>query len=157
MKHGYHAIAIDEQRKSFKPDLWTKLGDKNQVVEQMWFVGVHSNIGGSYRNKVLSDITLNWMVECAENCGLEFKKHLKYIRLAPISEGRIENSYSTLYKILPGSPYDREIGKGINERVHRTAIDAVKGGHFIDYRRKPAEQYYSENLVQTIKDGLKGH
>src|SRR5690606_39831439 len=49
------------------PILWEKpIGQPlppGQIVEQVWFSGVHSNIGGSYPDSDLSDITLDWMIK----------------------------------------------------------------------------------------------
>lgn len=167
VKHAYHALAIDERRRPFKPDLWTAMGDENQVVEQAWFAGVHSNVGGSYKNKVLSDITLKWMVERAEECGLEFKQHLRDLSPSPVAEGRVENSFSGAYRalqLLRVPPYDREIGDkqvgqekkkpGVNEWAHWTALDAFNAGHPIDYRSGPKGTYSSQNLDRATKDGL---
>ncbi|QIB53310.1 DUF2235 domain-containing protein [Pseudomonas sp. OIL-1] len=62
-----HALAIDEKRAAFPPTLWEKPINEplppGQVVEQVWFPGVHSNIGGSYADSRLSDITLDWMIK----------------------------------------------------------------------------------------------
>ena len=62
-----HALAIDEKRAAFPPTLWEKPINQplppGQVVEQVWFAGVHSNIGGSYADSRLSDITLDWMIK----------------------------------------------------------------------------------------------
>lgn len=62
-----HALAIDEKRPAFPPTLWEKPLNQplppGQIVEQVWFAGVHSNIGGSYADSRLSDITLDWMVK----------------------------------------------------------------------------------------------
>lgn len=62
-----HALAIDEKRPAFPPTLWEKPLNqplpRGQIVEQVWFAGVHSNIGGSYADSRLSDITLDWMVK----------------------------------------------------------------------------------------------
>jgi len=52
IKYAYHALAIDERRKIFEPTLWevsesaVKSGD--QICEQVWFPGVHSNVGGGW-------------------------------------------------------------------------------------------------------------
>ena len=62
-----HALAIDEKRGAFPPTLWEKPISQtlptDQTVEQVWFSGVHSNIGGSYQDDRLSDITLDWMIK----------------------------------------------------------------------------------------------
>jgi uncharacterized protein (DUF2235 family) len=72
---AYHALAIDEQRRPFKPTLWNQQNDapSDQVLQQVWFPGVHSDIGGGYKEHALSDVSLIWMVACAESCGLEFQ------------------------------------------------------------------------------------
>lgn len=63
IKRAYQALAIDEHRRNFAPAIWdTKRGlADGQVVEQRWFAGAHSNVGGGYDNAVLSDITLRWI------------------------------------------------------------------------------------------------
>ena len=63
---GYHALSIDERRKRFRPNLWnTKVKHVNQTIEQVWFAGVHSDVGGSYKEAGLSNIALHWMLEKA--------------------------------------------------------------------------------------------
>ncbi|MCR9104439.1 MAG: DUF2235 domain-containing protein [Gammaproteobacteria bacterium] len=73
-----HAIAIDELREDFLPTLW---GDKSAVdIQQVWFAGVHSDVGGGYaadkNGRILADIPLAWMASEAESKGLQFEKHL---------------------------------------------------------------------------------
>ena len=42
-------------------------------VEQVWFAGAHSNVGGGYKESGLSDMALLWMISrVAELTGLEF-------------------------------------------------------------------------------------
>jgi uncharacterized protein (DUF2235 family) len=71
---AFQALAIDEKRGPFQPTLWAPQPDppKNQRVEQVWFSGVHSDVGGGYPEHDLSDITLLWMVGCARAYGLAF-------------------------------------------------------------------------------------
>ncbi|WP_405162332.1 DUF2235 domain-containing protein [Nocardia sp. NBC_01499] len=73
------ALAIDERRRNFEPCLWEVPVEPNvkyrrgfQRVKQVWFEGVHSDIGGGYSECGLSDITLRWMVREAESVGLVF-------------------------------------------------------------------------------------
>ena len=54
VKHGYHALAIDEGRGPFKPSLWAAKENPGQTVEQVWFAGVHSDVGGGYASSGLS-------------------------------------------------------------------------------------------------------
>lgn len=55
---GLHAIALDEKRELFKPTLWNPGGNVLQRV----FIGGHADVGGGYKEKGLSDITLDWMI-----------------------------------------------------------------------------------------------
>ena len=79
IEYAYHALAVDEKRGNFKPTLWEESDNKivpgdhiQQTVEQRWFAGVHSNIGGGYADEGLSDITLSWMITKAKALGLSF-------------------------------------------------------------------------------------
>ena len=62
------ALAIDEARDAYAPVLWEELPADRESgrIRQVWFTGVHSDIGGSYPEKGLSDIALEWIVEEAK-------------------------------------------------------------------------------------------
>jgi uncharacterized protein (DUF2235 family) len=71
MANGRHAISIDERRCYFRNNLWgAQL--PNQTLKQVWFAGVHSDVGGSYADSEsgLSQITLEWMLCEAVSLGL---------------------------------------------------------------------------------------
>jgi uncharacterized protein (DUF2235 family) len=64
VERAFHALALDERRKNFVPTLWKQTADgkKNgQVLKQVWFAGVHSNVGGGYKEHGASDIALAWI------------------------------------------------------------------------------------------------
>lgn len=70
---AFHALAIDEQRSVFEPTLWHQQPDAvGQVLEQVWFTGVHCSVGGGLADSSLSDLALIWMAEKAAGFGLEF-------------------------------------------------------------------------------------
>ena len=72
--YGYHAISVDEKRKKFPVSLWDETQKRaHQTIEQVWFPGVHSDVGGSYAEMGLSDIALAWMLKNAEQQGLRLK------------------------------------------------------------------------------------
>lgn len=71
VRSAYQALAIDEQRSLFAPDIWVGEPGPNQTVEQCWFRGAHSDIGGGYPEATLSDIALNWLAKAAMLEGLE--------------------------------------------------------------------------------------
>lgn len=109
IKNAYHALAIDEQRGPFKPDLWTGQINADQTVEQVWFAGVHSDIGGGYRERGLSDIALQWMIEKSQDLGLEFDANMigSPHFLNPDIMQPIHDSYGTGYKLLSLVGVDR--------------------------------------------------
>jgi uncharacterized protein (DUF2235 family) len=72
VRHAYHALSIDEERLPFRPTLWTGTPAPGQTVEQVWFAGVHSEVGGGSRDSGLSDIALLYMVQRAAACGVAF-------------------------------------------------------------------------------------
>ena len=76
VQKAYHAISIDERRASFRPTLWTEADGSprpnDDQMQQVWFPGVHSDVGGGYADDRLSNITLKWMIDKAKGCGLLF-------------------------------------------------------------------------------------
>jgi hypothetical protein len=74
--NAYQALAIDERRAEFPPTLFSGAPAPGQTVEQVWFCGVHCDVGGSYPDdsdgSALSELTLAWMMSKAEALGLEF-------------------------------------------------------------------------------------
>lgn len=109
VEYAYHALAIDERRTPFEPTLWMYKPKPGQTVEQMWFCGVHSDVGGGYPEHGLSDIPLQWMIDKARGAGLKFDSAaLQAHPLQPDPHGLLHNSKTGLYRLTPGS--DRAIG-----------------------------------------------
>merc|ERR1711939_431792 len=62
IENAFQALALDERRTAFSPALWEKPQSCRTKLRQVWFPGVHSNIGGGYDDQELADITLAWMM-----------------------------------------------------------------------------------------------
>jgi uncharacterized protein (DUF2235 family) len=82
VNHACHALSLDDERKTFHPLLWDELDEAQRVaaaraspkigdtsgmprdsrITQVWFAGVHSNVGGGYPEDQLSLVTLRWMM-----------------------------------------------------------------------------------------------
>lgn len=69
--HIRHALAIDERRHDFQPEIFAAGG---RDVEQRWFAGVHSNIGGGLSEDGLANCALRWLVDEAEKFGLAVER-----------------------------------------------------------------------------------
>jgi uncharacterized protein (DUF2235 family) len=119
---GLHAIAVDEMRRPFEPTFWTKRVDRapveGQKVEQVWFAGVHGNVGGGYKCTGLSDQALLWMISRVhEETGLSFKEAELMDRVRPCPAGTLYPTGKIAWlaaarSILPGSfPLVRSLSK----------------------------------------------
>lgn len=121
VRHAYHALALDERRKPFAPSLFSRPAAWQGVLEQAWFPGVHSNVGGSYSPDGLANEALHWMVEKAEGCGLEFDSafldHYK-----PCFNSTLNDSMSMLYRSMVRAV---EIMPGDGQCIHQAALDRV--------------------------------
>jgi uncharacterized protein (DUF2235 family) len=137
VEHACHAISIDERRKPFKPTLWVHKVDENgavvplpegQTVRQVWFSGVHSDVGGGYGDSSLSDIPLRWMALRAAECGLVYKAGHP-ITAGADPGGRMHESLSFFYRRL--GAYDRRLatpeGTPIDDWVGASARDRYDG------------------------------
>ncbi len=71
VKKACHALSIDDERQSFHPLLW----QDDPRIEQVWFPGVHANVGGGYPQQGLSLVALEWMMDKARAAGLQFVKN----------------------------------------------------------------------------------
>ena len=78
VKYARHALALDDERDAFHPLLWDEvheatLVDEEKVtknrLQQVWFTGMHSDVGGGYPDESLSYVSLLWMMEEAEKGG----------------------------------------------------------------------------------------
>ncbi len=126
--HAYHALAIDEKRKTFAPTLWEKSKNANnrttpQVLEQRWFSGVHSNVGGGYPDEGLSDIPLNWLLQKAGNTGLAYNALLALNDVKPNYKGTIYNSSTGLFSFA--KPYVRPIDKTVT-MIDESVFERIK-------------------------------
>jgi uncharacterized protein (DUF2235 family) len=74
IRNGFHALALDETRAVFTPVMWTSPPGWRGRIEQVWFRGCHSDVGGQIGGfeaaRPLANISLVWMLEQAEECGL---------------------------------------------------------------------------------------
>lgn len=61
VRHAYQALAIDEHRESFAPTLWAPSAKPQQTIEQRWFIGAHSDVGGGVHPSALSSRSLSWI------------------------------------------------------------------------------------------------
>lgn len=137
-----HAMAIDEHRVDFIPTIWEPRDDMD--MQQVWFAGSHSNVGGSYKpdpdGSALSDNTLAWMIGQAQSAGLDLERHLKRnLHENPLAT--LHNSRRSFYRIR--EKYFRPIvhGKG-PVLIHETVKD--RWDDDLGYRPKNLQKFIDE-------------
>jgi len=138
VENAYQALAIDEQRAPFKPNLWQRPGGWTGTLEQAWFPGVHRDVGGSCSPDGLANEALHWIIEKAESHGLEVDcAYLEHFR--PYFCSKLHESMTAKYRILGVNVRPIGVHAAAAERVHQTAID--RRHLFAGYRPKNLEAY----------------
>jgi uncharacterized protein (DUF2235 family) len=139
VKNGYQALAIDERRKPFKPSLWKGSVTPDQRIEQRWFAGVHTNIGGGYDDGGLSNIALHWIKDKAVEHNLDIdKQYLGFFR---------PHHIDTLYD----SKKWYYIGSHVRE-LFTTSSEAVDES--VCKRIKDVDDYKPENVPDSACAGV---
>ena len=129
--YGRQAFSIDDERRTFFPMRWNEKGNaaaepgKPPRLLQVWFAGVHANVGGGYPDDRLAYLPLCWMIGEAAEAGLTFKPDTvaDYWDLASES-GRIYDSRSSLgifYRYHPRSAAEL-MGEGITPIIDGSVI-----------------------------------
>ncbi len=160
VEFAVQAIAIDELRKPFAPDLWTQHPDSsdkrceydNRRILQVWMPGGHSDIGGGFAETELADLALNFMFDQASAHGLVIDREA-VICSSPDQQamGEVHNKQKGFYELL--GDYQRPIGQkqaeasglqpGINEKLHWTI--GIRREHNI-------ASYNKGNLYAALND-----
>ena len=158
VKYAYQALAIDERRAPFSPTLWDQQDDAppTQVLEQVWFSGAHSNVGGGLRDSALSDITLLWMLGKAQAQGLALDLSPIAHELVPDALGELQDSMTWYYRLLgDGTRYiperrlrrNRRPGQGQFMNTHEQVASTAR----IRFDMDPA--YHPQNLRDYFARG----
>lgn len=131
-----HALSLDEQREDFEATLWEP--KPNVDIEQVWFAGVHSDVGGGYapdkHGHNLADIPLLWMAEEALKHKLVFNNALPSATHASADQ---HNEYKGKYKLL--GKLTREIPA--QDKIRTWVHGSVEERYGTGYRSEPVEAY----------------
>lgn len=145
VQFAFHALAIDEHRGPFEPTLWLDMPKPFQIVSQTWFVGAHSDIGGGYKERELSDISLEWMISNAEMAGLVFDKRLAIQPQPNQMAGFVHNSRKGVYRIM--KRINRRIGTDYSQKIHPSVI--ARWDSDPKYRPANLREYF--NLIGDLR------
>jgi uncharacterized protein (DUF2235 family) len=144
VQRACHALALDDERTTFHPVLWNERGEKpappdekgvrhtkDERISQVWFAGVHSNVGGGYPDDSLAHIPLNWIMSEAQACGLVYKTRpaadpdaLTHVQGARDKDGRLYDPRKGLGSYYRYGP--RKISNLCHMRFSRHPDDEVE-------------------------------
>ena len=132
VNHAYQALAIDDDRKWFHPTIWHSCPRDDQTIEQVWFSGAHTDVGGGFKEPGLSDIALEWMVQKAVSHGARlYFRNIEYWNfcIAPDSTDKVhppripmlgmQLKYPTKQRYWPKEA-ENEFGQ---PTIHQSVID----------------------------------
>jgi uncharacterized protein (DUF2235 family) len=149
---AYQALAVDERRGPFAPAVWNQSEDgkgSDQRLEQVWFAGVHTDVGGGNADSRLADLALRWMADRAAAEGLA----LTGLPDVPVDEetaveSTLHDSYRGFYRWL--KPYHRVIG--MTDPAHEAVASSatLRLQHREDYRPPGLLSYLAVPQVVDI-------
>jgi hypothetical protein len=150
-----HAVALDEMRASFQPTLWDAPAGVD--AQQVWFPGVHCDVGGGYRETGLSDGALRWMMQEAAKAdartnrpGLSFSDAMVN-QVHPSFQDVLHDSCSGAFALLPTQPRSApRLAEG--PAVHPSVIErqATPPIHQCPYRDTHAFDQKAPGQVQVF-------
>ncbi|KAA8642552.1 hypothetical protein EYZ11_004515 [Aspergillus tanneri] len=146
VKYAFHALALDEERTVYQPIVW-HIPHKvdGQELLQMWFSGVHTDVGGGGDDPHLSNIPLAWMIaQCTKHEQLSFDID-EYLFDIPPADQESENS-----------PWATSLGKTSTSSLVRI-LQGILGGKSnrtpLAYKRSGSKPHVTEEMIHSsIKD-----
>jgi uncharacterized protein (DUF2235 family) len=180
VRRACHALSIDDERTTFHPVLWNerdepaRTGDRrytrDERISQVWFAGMHANVGGGYPDDSLARIPLYWIMEEARGCGLKFKKPpasdpdaIAQIKAAQDKDGRLYNSrtgFGSYYRYGPRKiaelcrqKFSRSLGDEVYidcPKIHESVFARIKNNAHVYAPIGIPERY---EIVRNIFDG----
>jgi hypothetical protein len=152
VRHTYHALAIDEHRPAYRHELMRIPAEAAAIgatLNQTWFVGAHSNVGGGYRGDLLSMVPLAWMQARAADHGLVFREEVDLRgdeHLGPLRDSFAE-FLSGAYRVArAGRRHWRAIGEPDQAALHQAGRSLESLHHTVCDRWRKQDAYRPQNL-----------
>ena len=163
VRRARHALALDDERDTFHPLLWDEVEEQKLVdagtvpagrLKQVWFTGMHSDVGGGYPDDSLAYVSLEWMLDEATEAGLRFKTQARRdVRRTANAFGPMHDSRSGLggyYRYQPRKLSARL--EGANDPTTLIVQDPDLRG-----RRLLTRVQVHESVVRRIAAGVDGY
>ena len=121
-----HAVAIDEKRESFQPTLWQESDENKHRIKQVWFAGVHSDVGGGYAERFHSDVALEWMLVQASHHGLVYDGNNDYQFQVDLKENIHSSAYNIFGIDIGVKERDALVVDGHAPKIHWSVREKMK-------------------------------
>ena len=147
-----HGLAIDERRHDFQPEIFSGNGECKDL-EQRWFAGVHSNIGGGLMDDSLANCSLHWMCEQAVARGLALNTdYLSFFRAYPAGTASEKTNFyklgDTLMRPVRGFHGIRQLDKAPDAKIDKSVLARLNAD---PAKHKNLEkEYRPENLLAYL-------
>jgi uncharacterized protein (DUF2235 family) len=129
-RHGFHALALDETRNAYWPVLWETTPEFDGHLEQVWFRGCHSDVGGQLCGvqaaRPLANIPLVWMLERAQGCALPLPEGWRARFPQDVTAPSVGTWIGWGKILLMRRP--RIVGRDPSERLHPSANGYLRRG-----------------------------
>jgi uncharacterized protein (DUF2235 family) len=154
IKRARHALSIDDERLTFTPELWNEQDGRDERIKQVWFGGVHSNVGGGYPKHGMSLVALDWMMSEAKECGLRFLESDRgYVATHQDVQDKLydsRESFSVYYRWSPRNLADLCKKHRIPAtKIHVSVIERIANG---TDGYAPGNVPYDCDIVETRAD-----
>jgi uncharacterized protein (DUF2235 family) len=161
-----HALALDDERNTFHPRPWNEEpqdgdpevgvpgGNKNtkhidnERISQVWFAGVHSNVGGGYPDDSLSHVPLEWIMNEANKPRMEDGQSVPGLRFSQ----KIWDAFRALAD-ENGPIYDSRHGLAGYYRYNPRRIEKLTNTKEVTIKRCKIH----ESVLRRIKVGQDGY
>jgi hypothetical protein len=130
VRHAFQGLGLDERRGNFQPAVWAPThADPGQILKQVWFPGVHSNVGGGYDQHGLADTALLWLLSQVEHYDLldfdidAITSAIARCEAEFYAEGALQDSRNLFWKAV-ACPVPRPVCiTDDSEKIHASAFD----------------------------------
>ena len=164
VKRAAHALALDDKRRTFHPVLWNEKFEADLLargiineprLKQVWFAGMHANVGGGYAKDGLAYVPLNWILQEAQAADptLPLRFHapaLQDIRNLANAHAEMGNSRGGLASYYRYDP--RRVSTLCDDNYNRVWIKPPKIHHTVFDRIKAQIVTYIPHMVPAAYD-----
>jgi len=150
-KQVTHLLGVHEGRNTFKPTLC----NIREGVDEIWFPGVHADVGGGYADSGIADIALDFMVKRFQKLGVEFSPS-KIREIKPTITGNVHDKVKEEYalKLVHRSIEVWSNGEPIDQapKIHQSVWDREQrlGNRLPPHLKKVENKYIAVHGDEVV-------